>query len=212
MIKKIISKLILIVTIIIFALSFYILVFGSIKAKNNELLTLFGYSYGLVPTDSMEGEKPDEASISGFKKGTVILIKNNDFNDLEVNDIVVYKNENNYLIVHRIIEKLEIDGEIKFVTKGDNPSAPVDSEYVTSDNYRGEVFKAIRFINIGFFVSNYRSTILGVLAIGILGLLVYQVFNITKQLNQKDEVTDEEIKELAKKKMEEGSNDEKWTT
>ncbi len=51
--------------------------------------------------------------------GDVVIIKKCTANDIEVNDIIEYKRKN-FSVIHRVIEKYQVDGEIFFITKGDN--------------------------------------------------------------------------------------------
>ncbi len=48
--------------------------------------------------------------------------------DIKVGDIIVYRSAYNRLIIHRVVDIIEVSGEYYFVTKGDNnrfPDPPV---------------------------------------------------------------------------------------
>ena len=83
--KKLVIYGVSALTVIIFAISFYIMVFGAIAISNNRLLNLFGYSYSVVPTGSMEGELDDSLHV-----GDIIIIKMMDIEGLEVGDVIVF--------------------------------------------------------------------------------------------------------------------------
>ena len=73
-VKKILS---LVFVGLIIILTGYILIFGSIARKNNNLLTFFGYSYSIVPTNSMAGSYEDS-----IEPVSVIISKNTSFDNL----------------------------------------------------------------------------------------------------------------------------------
>lgn len=109
--------------VLIFALLITIMVFSS--SKNNGVANLFGFMPMAVESDSM---KPT------FKEGDLIICKEiDDFSSIKENDVITFwttiqgqrvKN------THRIVEVLDEDGVVKYVTKGDNN--PVQDDDVIS--------------------------------------------------------------------------------
>ncbi|MBO7395803.1 MAG: signal peptidase I [Ruminococcus sp.] len=105
--------------VLIFALLITIMVFSS--SKNNGVAHLFGYMPMAVESDSM---KPT------FKQGDLIICKEiDDYSTIKENDVITFwttiqgqrvKN------THRIVEVLNDDGNVKYVTKGDNNSVKDD--------------------------------------------------------------------------------------
>lgn len=94
------------------------------KISSNKLITkINGYSILKIISGSMEPE---------LMTGDIIIIKKCD--SYEVNDIITYNVENQYLVTHRIIERQENS----FVTKGDNNNI-MDSENVTIESIEGKV-------------------------------------------------------------------------
>lgn len=169
--KKVFKTISIVLTSLIFILSIYIMVFGAIASKKNELLAIFGYSYSAVPTNSMEGEFSDS-----FSEGSIIITKKVKFNSIKVNDIVVYKSSSNVLVVHRVIEKNN-DGSL--VLKGDNNNSN-DSEFVTSSNYQAKVIKSFNFLNLGTKIPTYQLQILLILIVILIIFIIYQVFILIK--------------------------------
>lgn len=53
-------------------------------------------------------------------------------NEVKQFDIVAYKDANNRIIVHRVIDRVEIDGEIRYITRGDSNS--ISDSYMPRDN------------------------------------------------------------------------------
>lgn len=121
--KKIISFIIKLIGYIIFSvLCIAILIMGicyyQINIKKSEYVNLFGYSFFEVISGSMA----DTINI-----GDLVIIKLKDY-DLNVNDIITYK-KNNDIITHRIVE---INGE-SLICKGDNNNtedAPITRDII----------------------------------------------------------------------------------
>lgn len=199
MLKKIFKYTTSILTLGIVGLTLYIIIFGSIALSNNKLINIFGYSYGFVPTDSMDGTAPSDAKIDSFKKGSIVIVKFEDFNNLNINDVIVYKSKDNYLKVHRIIEK----HDYHYVTKGDNLSAPIDSDdLVTNEKYQGLVIKVFNAFGLGLYLTQFRTVIFMILTIILLIMLIWQIKEIVKRsYENKNKITDEEIDKLVEERL-----------
>ena len=96
------------------------IVFVQKKTNPDEIPTILGYKPFIVLSGSMETE---------LYKGDLAIVKNVDVNDLKVNDIIAFKDTDNYIVTHRIVEIIKDNGVTKFVTKGDNNNIK-DSGYV----------------------------------------------------------------------------------
>ena len=85
----------------------------TIQARNNENVvpSVFGYRPFFVLSGSMEKE---------IHKGDLIITKIIDPSTLNVNDVIAFRDEENTVTTHRIIDMIERDGNTYFVTKGDN--------------------------------------------------------------------------------------------
>ena len=79
-----------------------------------------------------------------FSKGDGLLIEKCDVDNIEVGDILVFKN-NNAVITHRVIKKEVVNNNVKFTTKGDNNKAK-DEIISTSSNVIGKAHFAIKYI------------------------------------------------------------------
>ena len=180
-------------TSLIFVFSLYIMVFGAIAAKNNELLTFFGYSYSAVPTDSMEGTFDDS-----FGQGSIIITKKVKYESIKVNDIIVYRSDAKILIVHRVVNIKE-DGSL--VLKGDNNSS-VDFEYVDASKYLAKVIRSFNFFNLGTKIPTYQLQILLASIILLIIFIIYQVFILIKAFqDQKLERLREEHEEKLRQEI-----------
>ena len=107
-----------------------------------QLLTkVAGFSVLRVDSGSME------PSIS---VGDILIIK--ECGNYEVNDVITYNVDNDYLVTHRIIEKKE---DNNFVTKGDNNNTK-DNDKVTKENIEGKVIlnsKLLKFVYKHWFIA-----------------------------------------------------------
>ena len=107
--KKVVNKIIgivlnillIIVTLIILVGIYYLV---QIKVFNNDYANIFGYTFFEVATGSMANT---------IEIGDVVIVELT--KDVRKNDIIVYKEEENF-ITHRLIE---IDENGEFITKGD---------------------------------------------------------------------------------------------
>ena len=80
-----------------------------------------------------------------INKGDVVLIeKNTNFENLDVGQVIAYK-KGNIVVVHRLVKKIEVDGEYYFYTKGDANDTE-DNYEITEDMFIGIVNIKIPFI------------------------------------------------------------------
>lgn len=94
--------------------------------------TIFGYSYFSVVSRSMQDEIP---------KGSFILVKNVDPQNLTVGDTITYMRDRNTSVTHKIVdirENYNKSGALGFQTKGVNNANP-DSDIVYEANVVGKV-------------------------------------------------------------------------
>lgn len=84
-----------------------------IQSKKNpdKVPTVFGYKPFIVLSGSMETK---------IKIGDLIITKEVDPSKLVVNDVIAFRDAQDTVTTHRIIDIVEKDGESYFVTKGDN--------------------------------------------------------------------------------------------
>lgn len=202
-IKKILTYFFSLLTILLFILTFMILIIGIKSNKENKIVQIFGYSYSAVPTDSMEPT---------IKIGDVIISKAIDYQEVKVGDIAVfYSEQKKVYIVHRVIDILD-NGNLQ--TKGDNPKASVDSEEVTEEKFVGIVVQ--RIPNIGNFVLKYRNVLFILIISTFIYIIVIEIRNIIRNINDKKKEDlliqqsqkYEELKEKIKEEMSSSSQDE----
>ncbi len=141
-----------------------------LQAKNNEdvVPSIFGYKPFIVLSGSMETE---------IFRGDLIIVKDTNPKDLKINDVIAFRDVENTVTTHRIIDIIEKDEKIYFVTKGDNNSSQdqnlvelsdVEGLYITKITGLGNVFNSLAkptniiilflIVTLGFGIGFYIST------------------------------------------------------
>ena len=183
--KNIYQTFIICLTFVLFALTIYILIAGVNAAKNNEMMSIFGYTYSVVPTDSMEPE---------INVGDSVIGKKESYDNLDIGDDVIYHyvyEDIDIYVVHRIIRYDEGYG---FKTQGINTNQE-DPIYVTKDNYVSTVVWSRSLANIGEIVLKNRGTLFLVLIAILLLIAGNGVFDIIKILDERKQLHQQEEKE-----------------
>lgn len=109
--KKIISIIILIILITILFVSGTILIDSYLHP--DEVPSFFGWKPFIVLSGSMETQ---------ISAGDIVVVKEIDTQNLKKGDIIAFK-EDDVVITHRIDEVEEKDGQVQYITKGDNNKA-----------------------------------------------------------------------------------------
>ena len=159
------------------------------KANTNkdEVPSVFGYKPFIVLSGSMETE---------IHKGDLIITKITDPKALKVNDIIAFRDAEDTVTTHRIIEIVENDGETYFITKGDNNDSQ-DQNLVEYADVEGIYIG--RIPGIGSMMSSLSEPT--TIIIVVLGITV--IFAIGYTLSNK-KIREQEQKEfLEYKKMKE---------
>ena len=81
------------------------------KTNKDKVPSIFGFKPFMVLSGSMEHE---------IHKGDLIITKIIDPDTVEVEDVIAFRDAEGTVTTHRIIDKVEEDGETYFITKGDN--------------------------------------------------------------------------------------------
>lgn len=148
--------------IIIAILVFLVIIIGSIfiqtKVNPDKVPNIFGYKPFIVLSGSMETE---------IYKGDLVIVKNVDAKTLEKENIIAFRDEEGYVVTHRIVSVINNeDGTIEFITKGDNNNIE-DEGSVKLDKVEGLYVKKIsKFGNV--LLTLQKPLTLGI----VLGLIV----------------------------------------
>lgn len=114
-----------------------------------------------------------------------IVIKRTASTDLEVGDVVTYRSlDPSYygiMITHRIIDIVNEDGEIKYVTKGD-ANQTRDRSLVSLEQIYGEVIMRIPKLGyLQYFLATAYGWIIAVV-IPCVGIIVYDILKLLKTI------------------------------
>ena len=147
----------------------------------------------VVLSGSMSGDAPDHIEI-----GDLIFVGKAETDELEVGDIIAYK-QGKIVVTHRIIEiATGEDGELFFTTQGDANGTP-DEVPVPADSILG-IYKG-RIPKVGDFALFLQKPLGMFLFIGVplLGFIIYDIIRRQKTAakeNKKTEELEAEIKRL----------------
>ncbi|MBU1093101.1 MAG: S26 family signal peptidase [Firmicutes bacterium] len=207
--KKIISGIMISLTIMIAGLSISIMFMGASAYKNNELVYIFDYSFSIIPTESMIGSAYDS-----LEPGDMVIIQKSSFEDVEIGDVIVFQDTveiqgtpSNILIIHRVIG-INSDGE--YITKGDNPSNSIDPHPVTESSYQGSFYAKVTFIKpiVSLMLSSRSLVFLALIAV-LIGLMIWELAHMYKTIGEaskqktmkKNEAELEEFKKIEQAKI-----------
>lgn len=120
-----------------------------------------------------------------IKVNDAIVIKRTESTDLEVGDVVTYRSLDpsfyGIMITHRIIDIVNEDGEIRYVTKGD-ANQTRDRSLVSLDQIYGEVIMRIPKLGyLQYFLATAYGWIIAVV-IPCVGIIVYDIFKLIKTI------------------------------
>lgn len=97
------------------------------KTNKDKVPSIFGYKPFIVLSGSMEGK---------IHKGDLIITKVVNPSTLKVQDIIAFRDVQNTVTTHRIIDIVDSNGTVQFITKGDNNSTQ-DHNLVSLDDVEG---------------------------------------------------------------------------
>lgn len=193
--KKIISIIILIILITILFVSGTILIDSYLYP--DEVPSFFGWKPFIVLSGSMETQ---------ISAGDIVVVKEIDTQNLKKGDIIAFK-EDDVVITHRIDEVEEKDGQVQYITKGDNNKTQ-DIGSVLPNQIEGVFkFKISRLGNLAMFVQTPLGMIV-CLSIPIIIIILLQTADSKKEkeeliskLNKQSKMEDE-IEKLKKQNEE----------
>ncbi len=124
---------------------------------------VFGYKPLMVVSHSMEDY---------INKGDLVIVKMVDKSNLQKQDIIAYRLEGqNFVVTHRINDIKEVDGEIKYQTKGDNNSTP-DGDLIKFSEVEGKyVTKIPKLGNFLLFMQDPKGLVIMLLVVLVIGLI-----------------------------------------
>ena len=178
----------IVLTILVILALLFISIFIQTKVSPNKIPSIFGYKPFIVLSGSMETE---------LYKGDLAIVKVVDANTLKENDIIAFKDQDNYVVTHRIIEIVNNNGTKSFVTKGDNNNNE-DSGTVSMDSVEGKYISKISGFGNVLLVMQKPIT----LAITLIIIVVVGFLWIVLDNNKLSSDERKELEQLRKAKQE----------
>lgn len=117
-----------------------ILALNLATTKSDKLFEIIGFRSYTVLSGSMEPK---------FYPGDMVITQHKNKADIQINDVVTFRDNEGVIITHRIMEKTP-EG---YITKGDNNNVE-DADILTEDNIIGEVKFSIPKIG---YIMNFLS-------------------------------------------------------
>ena len=186
--KKVLSILkYCVLAVLIFLASIFVWIFIQTKISPDKIPSIFGYKPFIVLSGSMESE---------LYRGDLAIVKNINADALKKKDIIAFRDEENYVVTHRIIDVINNNGEIAFVTKGDNNNAK-DSGIVKAKNVEGiYISKISGFGNVLLVMQKPITLIITLIIIAVIGTLWIMLGN--NKLSKEEKL---ELERLRKEKQ-----------
>ena len=178
---KIASKVLKISVIVILSLILVLNLNVLIQSKlyPDKVPSLFGYKPFVVTTGSME---------SNINKGDLIFVKVVDPSTLKVDDIVAFRDTDDRVITHRIVEVLDVpETGTMFRVKGD-ANEEADEEKVLPRNVIGKVmFRIPSLGKVQFFLASKTGWLVAILIPALL-ILAYDIYKLIKLISVKSKL------------------------
>ena len=202
--KGVIGK---IVKIIFFIIAFFILLIaGIILYKANKYPDKVPDVLGIKPMIVLSGSMETD-----IHKGDLVFVKMTDPKKLKVNDVIAFRNEEDSVTTHRIIEIVMENGVRKFKTKGDANNSS-DNNLVAMEDVEGVYFAKINGVgNFLMFMQKPMGLVMVLLIILVVGLVWLYVVNKKdeKKYLLEDEKERLEFEEYKKMKQQNEKHDDK---
>ncbi len=168
------------------------------NTDKDEIPSIFGYKPFIVLSGSMETE---------IHKGDLIITKIIDPAKLKIKDVIAFRDEENTVTTHRIIDIVNDDGKTYFITKGDANNAQ-DQNLVEYDDVEG--LYLMRIPGLGKIMSSLAEPTTIIIVVLLITLIFVIGFAISNK--KQKEIERQEFLEYKKMKEQEKKEEEKKKT
>ncbi len=163
------------------------------NTNKDKIPSVFGYKPFIVLSGSMETD---------IRVGDLIITKKVDPTTLKIGDVIAFRDPENTVTTHRIIEEVTCQTGVCFITKGDNNSSQ-DQQLVELDDVEGIYIARIPAVgNMLKSLSEPATIIIVVLAITV-------VFAVAFMLSNKKNMSQEQLEFLEYKRKKEQEEKDK---
>lgn len=174
------------------------------KTNKDEVPSILGYKPFIVLSGSMETK---------IHKGDLIFVKEVDPSNLTLEDVIAFRDAEETVTTHRIIDIVDKDGVTYFITKGDNNDSQ-DQNLVEFDDVEG--IYVGRIPNVGSIMNSLAEpTTVIILGLGITVIFIigYSISNKKlKEEERKEFLEYKRLKELEEQEKKEKESKKKETS
>lgn len=196
--KKVNFSIFGIIKTIFFIICIILLIIGmSIIYKANKhpdkVPDIFGIKPFIVLSGSMETE---------IYTGDLAFVEITDTNTIKTNDIIAFRNEENTVTTHRVVDIIEENGQLFFKTKGDANNIE-DASLVSTDAVEGKyIGKISKLGNTLMFLQQPMGLVIVLLIILVIGMIWLYCANKAdmKKIMEDDLEYKKEFEEFKRKK------------
>lgn len=191
--KKALTVVFIIILLCILLINISIII--QTKKSDNMVPSVFGYKPFVVLSGSME---------SNIKVGDLVIVKEVDTNSLQKGDIIAFKDSENVVTTHRIVEVLKENNKLCFITKGDANNTNDDGVVYESQIEGKYQFRIGKLGNAILFIQEPVGFVVVLMSIFIICMLYYFFQNrkIDKETKFKDEEERKAFEEFMKTREE----------
>lgn len=173
--KKTISTLLNILTVVVVVALAALIVLVSVNTKHGKVTTVFGYSFLVVQTGSMEPIYPEKSAV---------IAQRVDPSELKVGDIISFYSSDPTLkrnvVTHRIKEIKTDDSSIRFLTKGD--ANVLDDKYdVPASDVVGKVIGKSKVFSFLGRVKQDPRLFFVIIVLPICALITWEIVGFSKK-------------------------------
>lgn len=186
---------IIVITILLIILIINVSIIIQTKTKPNLVPNILGFKPFIVLSGSME---------SKINVGDLVFVKEVNPSKLQVGDIIAFRDSEDIVTTHRIVDIDTKDNELCFVTKGDANNANDDGIVYPSMVEGKYQTKIAKLGNAILFIQQPVGFVIMLMAILIICLLVYscQSKKVTKEEKFKSEEERQAFEEFLKQRAE----------
>ena len=176
MLEKI-NKIVNIVLSSLIVLSLIIILSAGISLKKGNVPSVFGYSFSIVLTPSMEPT---------IMTNELVISKTQDeYCVVDIISFYDYEQDTKISKTHRIVDQYELEGVTYYITKGDANSNN-DSKHITEDDIIGKII--YHSVSLGSifsfkFLRNPKNLLL-IVIIALIIFMISQISNIVRLVKE----------------------------
>lgn len=177
-------------TILVMVLAANIYIMIQSATNEDEVPSVLGYKPFIVLSGSMEGE---------ILKGDLIITRTVDPKTLKTNDVIAFRDMENTVTTHRIIDIIDNDGKMQFITKGDNNTTQ-DQYLVNLKDVEG--IYVMRIAGFGSIMKSLSEPTT-ILALALLITVIFVIGFVISTKREKDKDREEFLKYKIMKELQE---------